>query len=252
MISPEPVPVGRLVEVIQIEDPQTHEDAVRAAIQKMVAAYQDPQRPLGRGFRVDEVGGGLQYRTVPENAPYVRRFLAAKPQRLSKPVLETLAIIAYRQPVTKPEVESIRGVDIGAALKTLLDRDFIRILGKKDEVGRPIIYGTTQLFLEFFGLRSLSELPTLREYHELDDEHQREVDALSDGKQSVRDLAEAAQFLVEREDDPDLEALDKAVQDVDRVRKAAEAALDPKGVHAKNAGEVADESTADEAAAEEN
>ncbi|MCA9551691.1 MAG: SMC-Scp complex subunit ScpB [Myxococcales bacterium] len=251
MISPEPVPVARLVEVIQIEDPQTQEEAVRAAVQKLLAGYQDPQRPLGRGFRVDEVGGGLQYRTVPENAPYVRRFLAAKPQRLSKPVLETLAIIAYRQPVTKPEVESIRGVDVAAALKTLLDRDFIRILGKKDEVGRPIIYGTTQLFLEFFGLRSLAELPTLREYHELDDEHQKEVDALSGGKQSVRDLAEAAQFLVEREDDPDLEALDKAVQDADRVRRAAEAALDPKGVHSGSADGVADEATAGEAAVDE-
>lgn len=231
MITAEPLPVGRIVELIQIEDPQTDEADIRDAIKQLLADYQDAKRPVGRGFRVDEVAGGLQFRTTPENAPFVRRFLAAKPQRLSKPALETLAIIAYRQPVTKPEVEAIRGVDVGAALKNLLDRDFIRILGKKDEVGRPLIYGTTEVFLEFFGLRSPAELPTLREYHELDEEHQKEVDALgNDGKQSVRDLANAAQFLVERQDDEDIEALDQAVADADRARRAAEAALDPKAV----------------------
>jgi segregation and condensation protein B len=78
--------------------------------------------------------------------------------------------------VTKPEVEAIRGVDIGAAIKGLLERDLIKIIGKREEVGRPIIYGTTPAFLEFFGLKTLAELPTLREYHELDEEHQKEVD----------------------------------------------------------------------------
>lgn len=226
IISPEPVPVARLVEVIRIEDPLTEEESIKEAIVALLGRYGDPDRPIARGFRIEEVAGGLQVRTVAENAQYVRRILSAKPQKLSKGALETLAIIAYRQPVTKPEIEGIRGVDVGGAIKNLLDRDFVKILGKRDEVGRPIVYGTTKAFLEFFGLRSLAELPTLREYHELDEEHQRAVDRV--GKPSVTELAEAAAFLVEREQDPDLEALDRAVQEVDRARKAAEEVLNPK------------------------
>src|SRR5258708_7201667 len=182
LVSAEPIPFGRIIEVVQTEDSTTQAETVKAAIDRLIDNYGDPGRPVGRGFRVEDIGGALQLRTVAENAPFVRGFLMAKPQRLSKPALETLSVIAYRQPVTKPEIESIRGVDSGAVLKLLLERDLIRIIGKKDEIGRPIIYGTTKSFLEFFGIRSLSELPTLREYHELDEEHQKEVDALSSGQ----------------------------------------------------------------------
>jgi segregation and condensation protein B len=228
LISPEPVPVARVVEVIRIEDPQTDEAAIRQAIHSLLLAYQETDRPIGRGFRIDEVGSGLQFRTVAENAQYVRRFLAAKPQRLTKASLETLSVIAYRQPVTKPEIEAIRGVDVGAAIKSLLERDLIKIIGKREEIGRPIIYGTTPGFLEFFGLKTLAELPTLREYHELDEEHQKEVDALdAEEKPRIEDLAAVATFLAEREHDPDLDALDKAVQDADRVRRTTERVLNP-------------------------
>ena len=92
---------------------------------------------------------------------------------MSRAQLETLAIVAYRQPVTRPEVDEVRGVDSGAALKSLLERNLVRILGKKDEPGRPMIYGTTPQFLEFFGLRALNELPTLREFTELTDDSRR-------------------------------------------------------------------------------
>ncbi|MCK6547113.1 SMC-Scp complex subunit ScpB, partial [Myxococcota bacterium] len=228
LVSAEPVPLSRLVEVIRTEDPGTESEAIFAAVQLVVERYR-MDRPVARGFRVEDVGGALQLRTVPENAPYVRGFLSAKPQRLSKPALETLAIIAYRQPVTKPEIEAVRGVDSGAVLKQLLERDLVRIIGKREEVGRPIIYGTTKYFLEFFGVRSLAELPTLREYHELDEENQREVDALHAPPQEnkLSDLASAAQFLVEVKDDPDLTALDDAVAEADRARRAADFALDP-------------------------
>ena len=232
VVSSDPVSVRRIVEVVQIEDPETEEGMVREAVTRLVEAYRDPEhvpeRLVGRGFRVEEVAGGIQLRTAAENGQFVRRFLAARPQRLSRASLETLAIIAYRQPATKPEIEAIRGVDVGAALKHLLDRDLIRILGKRDEIGRPIIYGTTPFFLEFFGLKGLGELPTLREFRELDEEHQKEVESLEE-KLSIRQLAEAAQFLSEREHDPDLEALDQAVQRVDQVRKEAAEVLAPPG-----------------------
>jgi segregation and condensation protein B len=244
MISPEPLPVARLIEVIRIEDPQTEEEAIKAAINGLLGAYGDADRPVARGFRIEEIAGALQLRTVAENAQYVRRYLSAKPQRLSKASLETLAIIAYRQPVSKPEVEAIRGVDVGAAIKNLLERDMIKILGKRDEVGRPIIYGTTKAFLEFFGLRSLAELPTLREYHELDEEHQAEVDQLDEGKKtSIAELAQAASFMVDRIDDPDLKTLDEAVKDADRVGKAASEVLNPpKPEGAEGADAPSDES----------
>ncbi len=231
MLSPEPVPLARLVEVIQIEDTQTEADDVRAAIAELLAQYRDPDRPVARGMRIDEVGGGLQFRTTPENAQFVRRFLAAKPQRLSKASLETLSIIAYRQPCTKPEVESVRGVDATAAMRNLLDRDLVKILGKREEVGRPIIYGTTPYFLEFFGLKSLNELPSLREYHELDAENQGQVDELDEARgPSIQELAAAASTLVEPDEaDPDLDALDAAVRAAEHVTHSSDLALDPAG-----------------------
>lgn len=122
------------------------------------------------GVILSEVAGGWQLRTAPESAEYVRRFLKVKPRRLTRAALETLAIIAYRQPVTRPEIEDIRGVDSGAVVKALLEWKLIKILGKKDEVGRPILYGTSREFLEFFQLKDLSSLPTLREFHELSEE----------------------------------------------------------------------------------
>jgi segregation and condensation protein B len=100
----------------------------------------------------------------------VQQLIAGRPVRLSRAQLETLAIVAYRQPITRPEIDEIRGVDSGGTLKVLLDRQLIRALGKKEEVGRPVLYGTTKEFLDFFSLGDLRELPTLREYSELTDE----------------------------------------------------------------------------------
>ncbi len=120
-----------------------------------------------RGLALIEVAGGYRLVTKPELAPWVQRFRGTKPVRLSKAALETLAIIAYKQPITKPEIEAIRGVMIDGVLKTLVERDLIRILGRKAEVGRPILYGTSRDFLEYFGFKDLSELPTLKEIEAL-------------------------------------------------------------------------------------
>jgi segregation and condensation protein B len=123
-----------------------------------------------RGMHLDEVAGGWVFRTSPQYAPFVRDLTKQKPVRLTRAQVETLAIIAYRQPITRPEVDDVRGVDSGPVLKLLLERDLVRILGKRDEPGRPLIYGSTGHFLEFFGLKSLKDLPTLREFTELSDE----------------------------------------------------------------------------------
>ncbi|MGH7436699.1 MAG: SMC-Scp complex subunit ScpB [Polyangiaceae bacterium] len=140
---------------------------VRELLAEMKETY------AGRGFVLDEVAGGWMFRTNVQFAPFVREVTSGRPVRLSRAQVETLAIVAYRQPVTRPEIDDIRGVDSGATLKLLLERDLVRILGKKDEPGRPLLYGTTTVFLEFFGLKSLKDLPTLREFTELSDESRR-------------------------------------------------------------------------------
>jgi len=136
---------------------------IREAIESLEVDY--AERP--RGFFLQEVAGGYQLRTRPEYAEYLRKLGRSRPFRFSRPALESLAIIAYRQPVTRSEVEYLRGVDSGSVLKTLLEKRLVRILGKKDVPGKPMIYGTTREFLELFGLPDLSSLPTLSEFSEL-------------------------------------------------------------------------------------
>jgi segregation and condensation protein B len=139
-----------------------------AEVTRLLEALAEDYR--GRGIELTLVAGGWQFRSAAVNAPFVRDLVAHKPVRLTRAQLEALAIVAYRQPVTRPELEEIRGVDSGSAVKVLADRGLIKIIGRKDEPGRPLLYGTTPHFLEFFGLGSLQELPTLQEFTELSDE----------------------------------------------------------------------------------
>ncbi|MGK3995764.1 SMC-Scp complex subunit ScpB [Sorangium sp. So ce1024] len=161
-VAERPVPARELARSANAEH-----RVVRELLAELVAEYD------GRGFRLDEVAGGYVFRTSPAFAPFVREVTEQKPVKMSRAQTETLAIVAYRQPITRPEIDEIRGVDSGAALKSLLERDLVRILGKKDEPGRPMLYGTTAQFLEFFGLKALGELPTLREFTELTEESRR-------------------------------------------------------------------------------
>jgi segregation and condensation protein B len=144
---------------------------VREVLAELRAVYAE------RGVVLSEIAGGWLFRTAAQFAPFVRELSAERPVRLTRAQVETLAIVAYRQPVTRPEIDDIRGVDSGATLKLLLERDLVRILGKKDEPGRPLLYGTTTQFLEFFGLKSLKDLPTLKEFTELSDESRRIAEA---------------------------------------------------------------------------
>lgn len=146
---------------------------VTAALEALKARHQDT------GIQLAGVAGGFQFRTHPENGVWVSKLVTGRPQRLSRALLETLAIVAYRQPVTRPEIDEIRGVDCGPVLKTLLERGLVRMIGKKEDVGRPILYGTTPEFLRTFSLRDLNELPTLREFHELGAAERAEVEAKS-------------------------------------------------------------------------
>lgn len=119
------------------------------------------------GLQLVEVAGGYQFRTKESCAEWIKKLSIPKLAKLSQPALETLSIIAYRQPLVRAEIEEIRGVDVGAVLKTLLERELISIVGRREEPGQPLIYGTTQKFLELFGLPSLKDLPPLADIEEL-------------------------------------------------------------------------------------
>jgi segregation and condensation protein B len=140
---------------------------IKEALEKLVLEYNERQG----GIYLQEVAGGFQFRTRPEISPWVKKLKSTKPHSLSPQAMETLAIIAYKQPIVKSEIESIRGVDVGAPLKGLLDKKLVRIVGRKDVPGKPIIYGTTRKFLEVFNLKDLLDLPNLRELKELN-QHQ--------------------------------------------------------------------------------
>jgi segregation and condensation protein B len=158
LASGAPVPLVRLVEAL--DGPERRE--VTAALRALGESYERE----GRGLRLVYVAGGYQLRSAPEHGHWVRRLLGGRPPRLSRPMLETLAIVAYRQPCTRPEIEAIRGVDADAVLSTLLERRLIRIVGRKDSPGRPLLYATTKDFLEVFGLPDLQALPPLAELGE--------------------------------------------------------------------------------------
>jgi len=132
---------------------------VHAALGRLQEIY----GPGRRGIQLHEVAGGFQLRTARENAPWVRALFREKPTRLGRAALETLAVIAYRQPVTKAEIEAIRGVDVDGTLTTLVARKLIKIAGRKEAIGRPLLYATSAEFLEVFGLKDLKELPSLKE-----------------------------------------------------------------------------------------
>lgn len=142
----------------------------RADLRPVIERLKREYPPSKRGFFLAEVAGGYQFRTAGDLAPWLRKLSKERPFRFSRAALETLAIIAYRQPITRAEIEYLRGVDSGGVMKTLLEKSLLRILGKKDLPGRPLLYGTSRQFLELFGLRDLNDLPTLKEFNALDPE----------------------------------------------------------------------------------
>jgi segregation and condensation protein B len=159
LASPEPVSAARLAEIV----PECKAPDVVDRVAELNTQYQEQDR----AFEIWEVAGGYQIRTRAEFSGYLQQLQKQRPLRLSRASLDTLSIVAYKQPVTRAEIEEIRGVDTGAVLKSLLDRRLLRIAGQREVPGRPMLYATTRRFLEVFGLDSLAELPSLRELRDL-------------------------------------------------------------------------------------
>jgi segregation and condensation protein B len=235
-VSGEPVTPARVRDVLAAELPSMEGKAgvapptlhqVKSIFSELLRRFADPTRVVGQGFRLVEVDGGLAFRTASSQARFVRRMQMGKPQKLSRAALETLAVIAYRQPVTKPQIEDIRGVDCGGALKALLDKKLVRVLGKAEDVGRPLLYGTSKMFLEFFQLQSLNDLPTLKELHDIEGGDPRAAAGDDDAAPAVvMDLfAQDGQPLVSAETEEEsadaLDALERALGEAKKVAKTA-------------------------------
>jgi segregation and condensation protein B len=152
-VAPEPVTARQVADVLSLEE--AHAGQI---LEEFRHSYVN-----GGGLHVIRVAGGYQLRTRPEFASVVSAFLRPAAQKLSRPALETLAIVAYEQPITQPEVDAIRGVQSAGVIKTLVERELIREAGRKDGPGKPILYRTTDHFMKHFGLADLSELPKLEE-----------------------------------------------------------------------------------------
>ncbi|MEQ1829339.1 MAG: SMC-Scp complex subunit ScpB [Pirellula sp.] len=154
LIAREPLSARKLASLAELEDPTE-----ARSIASMLNEHYDSR---GHAFRIEEVAGGMQLLTRPQFASWLRRLDVPGEVLLSQGMLETLAIVAYRQPVLRAEMEAIRGVSCDEVLRQLMQRDLVRISGRHDELGRPYLYGTTKRFLELFGLQSLDNLPRAR------------------------------------------------------------------------------------------
>jgi len=189
----EPVSLNRLAAVL--------DSVPKAEIQNALGALGSQYAQGGRGLTVEEVAGGYQLRTRKEFAPQIRKLLAGKPPRLSRSLLETLAIVAYRQPVTRPEIEQVRGVDCGGVLETLLERRLVKIGGRKEAPGRPMLYETTSEFLEVFGLKDLDSLPDLKEFQEI---QRAQEESESQGVETVTEMRDVAAAMAAVEESAEL------------------------------------------------
>ena len=162
MASDRPISDGKIADLLGLESggAESPARAVREAIEQLNSEYAS----TGRTVRIEALAGGRQVLTLPAFAPVVAALRGQKQQtRLTQPALETLAIVAYRQPIQRAEIESIRGVACGEVLRSLLERRLVRIVGRAEELGRPMLYGTTAEFLKVFGLGSLADLPQSKE-----------------------------------------------------------------------------------------
>lgn len=159
----QPMTVARLLELF--------DEAVAPSKEEILAGLQDIEASCGdRGYELKEVASGWRFQVRAELAPWVNRLWDEKPQKYSRALLETLALIAYRQPITRGDIEEIRGVAVSShIMKTLMERDWVKVVGHRDVPGRPSLYATTRQFLDYFNLRSLEDLPSLSEIRDLDE-----------------------------------------------------------------------------------
>lgn len=198
---------------------------LRKVLANLMEYWAKQDRAHGRGLMLKKVAGGYMFCTALEQACVVKAMKAQKPIELSKAQIEVLSIIAYRQPITRVDVDEIRGVDSSFAIKRLMQLKLLKILGKSEGLGRPLLYGTTKHFLEFFGLNSLNDLPTLKQFESLSEADSEADERLLGKEVSFVDLFQTTNNSmfseeIERQSDDALKSLDEALLRVDSAQKS--------------------------------
>ncbi len=210
-VSDRPVTLTRLVEVLGAE--VVSEQEISSLIETIKAKYTDSLS----GFELREAQGGFHFCTKAANSEWIRRFLQTKPFRLGRSALETLSIIAYRQPITRAEIDKVRGIDSSHLMRTLIERGLVKMAGKADVPGRPVQYATTPRFLEVTGLQTISELPPLSELEQLQGTADDSTKPMEDGlERFIQDTPTPAEVF---EDTQGLEEIDTLIQSAQRADK---------------------------------
>ena len=212
-----PMKIEQILKLFEEDEQQPDKDAIREALAGIEADYQ------GRGIELKEVASGFRFQVVAENAKWIGRLFEEKPPRYTRATLETLAIMAYRQPITRGEIEDIRGVSVSTnIIKSLHERDWIRVVGHRDAPGKPALYATTKEFLDYFNLKSLEELPLLSEIKDFDD-----IDIDKEFEEGdVKSIAELASDVIDETDDVDQMLEEESGETIEEMIAAANAAFE--------------------------
>jgi segregation and condensation protein B len=221
-ISKDPLTIDEMVSILAAKDLKVSHAILKKVLHGLISTWECNDRSIGRGLALKNISNGYIFTTALCQADIVKTMVATKPIELTKAQVEVLSIVAYRQPITRVDIDEIRGVDSSFAIKRLLDIKLLKILGKSEGLGRPLLYGTSKKFLEFFGLNSLNDLPTLKQYESLNEI--AEIKDLNDKNVSFKDLfnsTTSSMFSsdVEKQSEDALRSLDDAMLRVDGTSK---------------------------------
>ena len=247
MSAEKPLKVNEIENLFAGDVDMPSRDDIRKVLAELTEAYQD------RGFELKQVASGYRIQVKQDYADWVGRLWEEKPARYTRALLETLALIAYRQPITRGEIEEVRGVSVSSnIIKTLMEREWIKVLGHKDVPGKPALYGTTRTFLDYFNLKTLDELPTLAEIRDLDQIHQEldldidNTEAADAEQDAAADEDAAASEGDEDSDAPATAAAEEAGEDTGAVDEEAAADADESADVAEHSGTEAMAETAED------
>jgi segregation and condensation protein B len=222
----DPMTPDQMVQAINaIGEEEVSASDIKRALKSLKIKWDGLREGGGFGIILNRIAGGYLFSTAPEHASLVKKVYSLKPLELTKAQIEVLSIVAYRQPITRIDVDEIRGVDSSFALKRLMQLNLLKILGKSEGLGRPLLYGTSRYFLEFFSLNSLNDLPTLKQFDALSSEEQEDGDSLPEGV-SLKDLflqnkpGSLLSEEVQRQSEDALKGLDEALSRIEKIKKA--------------------------------